>query len=210
MAKEWILNSATNRFQFNYKRNVGAVAEEIRKCAPKTIQEWERYYFARVHPRDHLIELGKKLYTKVTEVIALEIEEITEEDCINYIIDLVIKRTFDGYETERKTVYGQLREILGVRIEPAPDEWDRLFNVDFFIKVKSKYIGLQVKPAGGVSHIPQIFKERQLQETTHRKFMDQYGGKVFYVISIKEGDKKKIYNQEVIEEIRKEISRLDD
>jgi len=80
--------------------------------------------------------------------------------------------------------------------------------VDFFIKINGKYIGLQIKPAGGVSHISQIFKERQLQEDTHKKFTDKYGGKVFYVISIKEGGKKKIYNTEVIEEIRKEIKRL--
>ncbi|MGD9732582.1 MAG: MjaI family restriction endonuclease [Desulfamplus sp.] len=35
MAKEWILNSVLNRFQLNFKRNVGAVSEEIRKCSPK-------------------------------------------------------------------------------------------------------------------------------------------------------------------------------
>lgn len=208
MAKEWILNSATNRFQLNFKRNVGPVSEEIRKCAPKTIKEWQDYYFKNVRSKEHLINLGKKLYIKITEVLASEIDQITEEDCINYIFNLVINRTFDGYMTERKTIYEQLQDILKVKIEPAPDKWDRLFNVDFFIKINGKYIGLQIKPAGGVSHISQIFKERQLQETTHKKFTDKYGGKVFYVISIKEGGKKKIYNTEVIEEIKKEIKRL--
>ncbi len=29
MAKEWILNSAMNRYQLNFKRNVGAVSESI-------------------------------------------------------------------------------------------------------------------------------------------------------------------------------------
>jgi len=110
--------------------------------------------------------------------------------------------------TEIKTIYGQLEEILKVKIEPAPDEWDRLFNVDFFIKIKEKYIGLQIKPAGGVAHIPQIFKEHELQLQTHKKFADKYGGKVFYIISIKEGDKKKIHNTEIIEEIKKEIERV--
>ncbi|MCD6208528.1 MAG: MjaI family restriction endonuclease [Methanosarcinales archaeon] len=83
-------------------------------------------------------------------------------DCIEYLYNMVISRTFDGFMTEIKTVYGQLQEILGVKIEPAPDEWDRLFNVDFFIKINDKYIGLQIKPAGNVSHIPQIFKERAI------------------------------------------------
>jgi len=208
MAKEWILNSATNRFQFNFKRNVGAVSEEIRKCAPKTIKDWEGYYFKNVKPKEHLVDLGKKLYVKITEVIASEVETITEEDCVAYILNLVINRTFDGYMTERITIYGQLQDILGVKIEPAPDKWDRLFNVDFFIKLNEKYIGLQIKPASGVSHIPEIFKERELQAKTHKKFTEQYGGKVFYVISIKEGDKKKIYNTEVIKEIKKEIEKL--
>lgn len=208
MAKEWILNSATNRFQLNFKRNVGAVSKEIRKCAPKTLKDWEGYYFSSVKPKEHIIELGKKLYVKITEVISSEVAAITEEDCIDYIFDLVIKRTFDGYMTERRTIYGQLQEILGKKIEPAPDDWDRLFNVDFFIEVNGKYIGLQIKPAGGVSHISEIFKERQIQEKTHEKFTEKFGGKVFYVISLKEGDKKKIHNIEVIDEIKAEIKRL--
>ncbi|MEA1907010.1 MAG: MjaI family restriction endonuclease [Euryarchaeota archaeon] len=208
MAKEWILNSAMNRFQLNFKRNVGAVSEEIRKCAPKDIDDWEKYYFINVRTREHIEELGRKLYIKITEVISAEVEEITEEDCIEYLYNMVIGRTFDGFMTEIKTVYGQLQEILGVKIEPAPDEWDRLFNVDFFIKINDKYIGLQIKPAGNVSHIPQIFKERTIQAATHEKFTEQFGGKVFYIISIKEGNKKKIQNTEVISEIEDEIKRL--
>lgn len=208
MSKEWILNSATNRFQLNFKRNVGAVSEAIRKCAPKTLEEWKDYYFKNVKPKEHIEELGRKLYVKITEVIAAEVEEVTEEDCIQYMIQLVIDRTYGGYTTEIRTVYGQLQRELGVKIEPAPDEWDRLYNVDFFIKVKDKYIGLQIKPASGVSHIPEIFKERNQQVLTHQKFTERYGGKVFYVISVKEGTNKIIANKEVIDEIRAEIKRL--
>ena len=208
MAKEWILNSAMNRFQLNFKRNVGAVSEEIRKCSPKNINDWKDYYFNKVRSREHIDDLGKKLYIKITEVIASEVEDITEEECIQYILKLVIDRTYDGYMTEIKTVYGQLQQILDVKIESAPDEWDRLFNVDFFIKVKNKYIGLQIKPVSGVAHIPEIYKERNNQVITHRKFTEKFGGKVFYVYSIKDGDKKKIHNQEVIKEIQAEIESL--
>ena len=208
MAKEWILNSATNRFQLNFSRNVGKVSEEIRKCSPKTMQDWENYYFKNVKTREHLIELGRKLYIKISEVLDAEIKSITEQDCIDYIINLVINRTFEGYKTEKQTIYGQLQEILKEKIEPAPDEWDRLYNVDFYIKIKNNYIGLQIKPASGVSHISEIYKERNLQAETHKKFQNKYGGKVFYVISIKKGDKKEIYNKEVINEIKDEIIKL--
>ncbi len=210
MAKEWILNSAMNRFQLNFKRNVGAVSEEIRKCAPKTVDDWKEYYFQNVRTKEHIEDSGRRLYIKITEVISAEVEEITEEDCIEYMFNMVIDRTFDGYMTEIKTIYGQLEKILNVKIQPAPDEWDRLYNVDFFIKIGDHYIGLQIKPAGDVSHIPQIFKERSIQRITHTKFSEENGGKVFYIISIKEGGKKKIHNKEVIQEIEQEIMRLND
>ena len=159
MAKEWILNSATNRFQLNFKRNVGATSEAIRKCAPKTLEEWQTYYFANVRTEEQIVDLGKKLYVKISEVLVAEIDEITEEDCIAYIKQLVIDRTYDGYVREIKTIYEQLQEIVKEKIEPAPDEWDRLFNVDFFIKINGRYIGLQIKPVSQVSSIPEIYKE---------------------------------------------------
>lgn len=208
LRNQYLFERFIYRFQLNFSRNVGKVSEEIRKCSPKNKEEWEEYYYKNVRPKEHLIELGRKLHTKITEVLQAEIESITEQDCIEFIINLVISRTFDGYMTERETIYGQLQDILGVKIEPAPDEWDRLYNVDFFIKINDKFIGLQIKPAGGVSHITQIFQEKAQQAKTHEKFTAEYGGKVFYVVSIKENDKKKIHNNEVIEEIKSEIERL--
>jgi predicted ATP-grasp superfamily ATP-dependent carboligase len=95
MAKEWILNSAMNRFQLNFKKNVGSTSESIRKCAPKTIDEWREYYFKNVRTKEQIEELGKKLYIKITEVIQSEVKEITEEDCIAYMLQMVIDRTFD-------------------------------------------------------------------------------------------------------------------
>jgi hypothetical protein len=50
---------------------------------------------------------------------------------LDYVHDVVIRRTFEGYVTEKKTIYEQLEERLGVEILPAPDEWDRRYNVDF-------------------------------------------------------------------------------
>ena len=208
MAKEWILNSAMNRFQLNFKRNVGPTSESIRKCSPKNLEEWREYYFANVKSKDHIVELGKKLYVKITEVIQFEVAELTEQDCIDYMVQLVIDRTFDGYMTEIQTVYGQLQKIFNVKIEPAPDEWDRLFNVDFFIKVGEKYIGLQIKPVNGGIQLPEIFKEYALQAETHTKFTKVFGGKVFYLFSAKVGDKKEIQNKEVIAEIAEEIALL--
>lgn len=207
MAKEWILNQANMRWQFNRPRNIGKTSEEIRKCAPKSLKDWEDYYYKNVYPREHLRQIGQKLYIKVSEVCRAEIDNITEEDCVDFVVDLVIRRTYDGYQTEIQTIYGQLQNALKIKIEPAPDEWDRLYNVDFFIQVNQYYIGLQIKPAG-YAYITQIINELEFQKKTHEKFTAKYGGKVFYIISVKEDSKKIIYNPEVIEEIRIEIDRL--
>jgi len=195
------------RWGLTKKNKVGPVSELIRKCSPKSVREWEKHYYKNVYPMKHLEELGRRLYIKITEVCQAEIENVTENDCINFIVNLVINRTYDGYHSEIQTIYGQLQQALGVKVKPAPDEWDRGYNVDFFIEVKKRYIGLQIKPAG-YAYIPQIINELQFQEKTHKKFTARHGGKVFYIISVKEGKKKIIYNPEVIEEIRKEIERL--
>ena len=218
MAKEWILNMATNRWGLNKKDSVGPVSLWIRECDPKTIRDWESFYYKKLagmlkekginlSPQEYIQDLGRKLYTKITEVIQAEIEEVTEEDCLQYIYNLVINRTFDGYQTEIKTIYGKLQRDLGVKIEAAPDEWDRLYNVDFYIQLGSKYIGLQIKPIT-YEQTPEVYRWKEWLGKTHDKFEKDKGGKVFIVFSIKKEGKKAIYNPEVIDEIKKEIHRL--
>ncbi len=231
MAKEWIigregknlkfkrealLNYGMNRWGLNKAHSVGTTSELIRISSPSTFEEWENYYFENAKQkkrngiritRENLIELGRKLYIKISEVVQNELESVTEEECIDYAYNLVLNRTYEGYMTEIQTIYGQLQNILGVQIKPAPDEWDRLYNVDFFIEINGKYIGLQIKPTT-FKHTFEDYKWKEMQEISHRKFQEKFGGKVFTVFSVKEGKKKVIHNPEVIEEIKKEIERL--
>lgn len=219
MSREWILNIACNRWGLNKQNRVGPVAKWIRECSPKNLEEWESFYLQKLgeflkerninlKPEEYLESLGKRLYTKITEVLTAEIEEVTEKDCIAYIKELVINRTFEGYVTEKETIYGQLQDILGVEIKPAPDEWDRLYNVDFFIRVGEKFIGIQIKPTT-FEHAPEFAtKWREAYKASHEKFEKRFGGKVFIVLSIKKDNKKAIYNREVIDEIKAEIERL--
>jgi len=219
MSKEWILNIATNRWGLNKKNSVGPVAEWIRECSPKKIEEWESCYKDKlkkflerkkiyIKPDKYLEDLGKKLYTKISEVLKKEIEEVSEEDCIVYVKSLVINRTFDGYQTEINTIYSILEKELGVKLIPAPDNWDRLYNVDFYIRVKNKYIGIQIKPIS-YNQTPEIHKWKDWLEKSHKKFKEKFGGDVFIVFSVKnEAGRKEIWNKEVIEDIKKEIERL--
>ena len=219
MAKEWVLNIATNRWGLNKKRSVGPVSQWIREVSPRTIDEWQEAYLKRlrdflkqekqldISPDDYLTNLGKRLYIKISEVLQSEIESIQETDCIEYIFNLVIQRTFEGYRNEIKTIYGQLEKLIGHPVQPAPDEWDRLFNVDFFISVGDYYIGIQIKPIT-YDHLPEVHKWKEWTRKSHQKFRKKYGGDVFIVFSAKQNGKKVIVNPDVVDAIRNEISRL--
>ena len=215
--REALLNYGMNRRGLNKAHSVGTTSELIRISSPSTFEEWENYYFENAKQkkrngiritREYLIELGRKLYIKLSEVVQNELESVTEEECIDYAYNLVLNRTYECYMGEIQTIYGQLQNILGIQIKPAPDEWDRLYNVDFFIEIKGKYIGLQIKPTT-FKHTFEDYKWKEMQETSHRKFQEKFGGRVFIVFSVREGKKKVIHNPEVIEEIRKEIKRLE-
>lgn len=218
MAKEWLLNMATNRWGLNKKNIVGPVAKWIRECDPKNIEEWESFYYKKLSeilrekniclsPQEYIQDVGQKLYTKITEVIQAELEEVNEEDCLRYIYNLVIDRTFEGYQTEINTIYGQLQQTLNCIIKPAPDEWDRLYNIDFYIELRNKYIGLQIKPIT-YEQTPEIYRWKEWLSKTHEKFKNRFGGNVFIIFSIKKEGKKVIYNNEVINQIKAEIERI--
>jgi len=213
--RETLLNYGMNRWGLNKANSVGPTSELIRNCAPKSFKEWEEYYFSNavqkkrngiIVTREYLTDLGQKLYIKLSEVVQNELESIQEDECIDYAYNLVLNRTYEGYKNEINTVYGQLESILGVKIQPAPDEWDRTFNVDFFIHVKDKFIGLQIKSVSGLAL--DHYQWEKMHEQNHTKFEKKYGGRVFFIYSRKSGKKAKINNPSVIEDIIKEIERL--
>ena len=217
--RETLLNYGLNRWGLNKAHSVGPTSELIRACAPSTFEEWENFYFSKATQkkkngiritREYITGLGKTLYIKLTEVVQKELLGITEEECIDYAYNLVLNRTYEGYVTEIATIYGQLEGALGREIEPAPDNWDRTYSVDFSIKVRKRFIGIQIKPITSGQSLNQ-YQWFEMHAKNHEKFEKEFGGKVFFVYSIKSsGNKKRIYNVEVIEEIKTEIKRLEE
>ncbi|WEK37828.1 MAG: MjaI family restriction endonuclease [Candidatus Pseudobacter hemicellulosilyticus] len=215
--RETLLNYGLNRWGLNKSHSVGTTSELIRSCAPIEYKEWENYYFQNAYQkkkaggkitREYIYSLGQTLFVKLTEIVQNELLSITEEECIDYVYNLILNRTFEGYKTEIDTIYGQMEKAVGVKIEPAPDSWDRKYNVDFFIQVKDKYIGIQIKPVSSGHSINQ-YQWVEMHMVNHQKFESKYGGNVFFVYSIKAASgKKTIYNNEVIDQIKREIERL--
>jgi hypothetical protein len=214
---ETLLNYGLNRWGLNKAYSVGALSELIRSCAPNEYEEWEEFYFTKGKQkkknginitREYITGLGQTLYIKLSEVVQSELAAITEEECIEYAYNLVLRRTYDGYRTEIETIYGQLESAVERKIEPAPDNWDRAYSVDFFIQVKDKFIGIQIKPIASGQALNQ-YQWIEMHMVNHQKFESEFGGKVFFVYSTKSTTgKKKIHNIEVIDQIRAEIERL--
>lgn len=106
--KEFILNYAMNRWQLNFKRNVGPTSASIRDCSPNSLKDWENYYYSNLRSREHITSLGEQLFQRISIDLPPEkrfhpelINTITKQDCLEYMHNIVIKRTFDGYARER-------------------------------------------------------------------------------------------------------------
>jgi hypothetical protein len=153
-------------------------------------------------------ELGERLYEKITEVVIPEwqaaFSQLTLDDCIDYIFNLTINRTYDGFLREKSVVNDGLAKIFtNVVFEESDPELDHAGDIDYVAKVGDKALGIQIKPVTAKANFGN-YSATERMKASFADFEDKFGGKVFVVFSL-DGE---IANQEVIEEIRKEIERL--
>ena len=106
--KEFVLNYTMNRWQLNFKRNVGPTSDSIRICHPESFEQWQNYYYTNIRSREHIDELGRSLYRHIIDDLPGEMRfhpdlltSITEQDCIDYMHMVVVERTYNGYLKER-------------------------------------------------------------------------------------------------------------
>ena len=215
--KEHVLNYACQTYQLSRPNKVGAVMALIRECQPATIEEWETWYFAHAFTTgkqpakvtaESLRELGERLYAKIKEVVMPEWQEsfrqLTEQDCIDYIHNLTIQRTYDGFLREKSVVNDGLAKLFPeVIFEETSPELDHAGDIDYMIRVGDRAIGLQIKPVTAQANFGG-YSLTERMKASFDKFSEEYGGKVFIVQSL-DGE---IANKEVIEQIRTEIERL--
>jgi len=216
--KERVLNYACQTYQLSRPNKVGAVMALIRDCQPATFEEWRTWYFdnARTAGRkparitvESLKELGERLYAKITEVVIPEWEaafqELTEQDCIDYVYNLTINRTYDGYVREKSVVNDGLAKIFpNVLFEESDPELDHAGDVDYIAKIGNRAIGFQIKPITANANFGSYSLSERMK-ASFESFKEQYGGNVFIVFSL-DGE---IANKNVIASIRAEIERLE-
>ncbi len=219
--KEKVLNFTSNAYQLTRPSKVGAVIELIRECQPKTFQEWRQYYFDKAHTKtkvpvkvtqDILNELGERLYEKITEVVIPEwmeaFKQITKQDCYDYVYEVTIPRTFDGFLTEKSVINDFLaKKFPDVLFEESDSDLDHSGDIDYIGKVGDKAFGIQIKPVTANSNFGNYNLSERMQ-ANFESFEEKYGGKVFIIFSSKVGNKKEVKNKEVLDQITAEIARL--
>jgi hypothetical protein len=215
--KEKVLNYACQTYQLSRPSKVGAVMALIRECQPQTINEWERWYFENAHTetktktkitKESLQELGERLYEKITEVVIPEWQaafaQLTLQDCVDYIFNLTINRTFDGFLREKSVVNDGLSKIFtDVVFEESDPELDHAGDIDYIAKVGDKAFGIQIKPVTAKANFGN-YSATERMKASFADFEEKFGGKVFVVFSL-DGE---IANRDVIDDIQKEIERL--
>jgi hypothetical protein len=217
--KEKVLNYACQTYQLSRPNKVGPVMALIRECQPKTFEEWEAWYFEHAYTkgrsgqafkitRASLDELGERLYEKITQVVIPEwteaFRQITLEDCIAYIYNLTIQRTFDGYLREKSVVNDYLaKHFPEVKFEESAAELDHAGDIDYLGWVGAQAFGIQIKPVTARSNFGNYSISDRMR-ASFQDFTDRFGGKVFIVFSL-DGE---VAHPTVLGEIAEEIKRL--
>jgi len=206
-----LMNYLLNRYQLNYSRNVGKTSEEIRSAQPATLEEWRQYYFEKVRSEEHLYRLGTKLYEKIQEEIIPALQAVTETECYNHIFDLVIRKTFEGYQAEKDTVYSKIAKELNLpadSFEETTSEVDRSLGVDYIIRLEKGCIGLQIKPVTA-QQFSDSHNWAKRWEDQHKKFEEKYKGPVVIVFYVKKSQQEReIYPKDVINKLRELVQKL--
>ncbi|MBN1362656.1 MAG: MjaI family restriction endonuclease [Sedimentisphaerales bacterium] len=215
--KEKVLNYACQVYQLSRPNKVGAVMSLIRQCQPKSFEDWERWYFENAHTvakhpakvtKEVLEELGERLHIKITEIVIPEWREafrqLTLQDCVDYIYNLTINRTYDGFNREKSVVTDELEvRFPGVRFVESEPELDHAGDVDYLGCVGERAFGIQIKPVTAAASFGN-YSPSERMKASFREFERKYGGKVFILFSL-DGE---IANGEVLAEIEAEIERL--
>lgn len=215
--KEFLLNHACQLYQLTRPNKVGEVMNLIRQCQPSSIEEWENWYFANAQTsgkipvrisRETIQELGERLYIKMTELVIPQVQEainnITRQDCLDYVYNLTINRTYDGYQREKSVVNDGLTKFFkDIEFEESDPELDHAGDIDYVAKVGDYQIGIQIKPVTANANFGGYSLSERMKNSFDC-FTEKYGGKVFVVYSLR----GEIANKEVIDSISSEIEKL--
>ncbi|MDP2166898.1 MAG: MjaI family restriction endonuclease [Thermodesulfovibrionales bacterium] len=215
--KEKVLNYTSNTYHLTRPKKVDAVMALMRECQPKTFEEWESFYFEKAFTKtktpikvtkEILTELGIRLYEKITQVVVPEwteaFSQITLQDCIDFVYEVTIHRTYDGFIREKSVVNDYLaKKFPAIKFEESDPELDHAGDIDYLGWVGERAFGIQIKPITAQSSFGN-YSVSERMKASFEEFTERFCGKGFIIFC----EEKKIKNEEVLRAIEAEVARL--
>ncbi|MBO5426812.1 MAG: MjaI family restriction endonuclease, partial [Prevotella sp.] len=132
------------------------------------------------------------------------INNITRQDFLDYVYNLTINRTYDGYQREKSVVNDGLAKIFkDIEFVESDPELDHAGDIDYVAKVGDFQIGIQIKPVTANANFGGYSLSERMKNS-FENFTEKYGGRVFIVYSLR----GEIANREVLDSISDEIEKL--
>lgn len=175
---EKILNKCYNLSALNRPARIGYIMSMIRDVKPLTAREWREWYINNVHSENEITALGKELYWSVLENYPGA--DISMEDCVSYVNDVMFRRTFNGYNKEQTTL-SVLRALISPSVQEAPAGWDTAYFIDFFFRTSNgQMVGIQLKPSTYITG--KHYNDDCNAMERLRRFHDKFGARVWVLV----------------------------
>jgi hypothetical protein len=197
-----IINIVSNTYKVTGPNNIGSTSDLIRKCDPSDKEEWKKYCLSYLHNKNgdkiDFDKLSQDLFNKASfhiDCLKKQLSNMSDEQlyqkCFDFIYDLVIDKTFDGYINEKEIITKTLSKKLGVDFQQPSIYQDSAKNIDAIGKKNNVVFYIQLKPASFINNYntSQILPKQQPN---------------FFVVYY---NKNGIVNEDIIKEIEKYINQ---
>ncbi len=194
MATEHLLNKYYCVGGFNRPQLIGYMMKMIRDLKPLTVGEWKAWYLENVHDEKYIEAIARAMHESIPGEY-----QVSFRECLDYICDVMFRRTFQGYNKEHQAL-NILRKAISPNVQEAPADWDALYFIDFYLySSDGRLIGIQLKPE--TFYLGKFYNLVDICGKMNA-FRLKYDADVFVLrYSVSETDQIVFVNPEVIDEI---------
>lgn len=201
MKQEKILNNYYNRLKLNHPDKIGYVMDMIRELKPESQEAFEKWYYKNVRSERYVENLSARLFDAIPGGLG-----ISREDCRSYVREVMFKRTYEGWRSERDAMTILCKSVFH-GIKEAPKKWDSEYFIDFYVLGDGRrpMIGLQLKPE---SFFYGKYQNKVDIEEKMKAFERRYHA-ISYVLTYerKKDGRLVITNEDAVNEIRDRIRK---
>ena len=166
----------------------------IRDCQPSSFDEWQYGISKMLIPQEKIrrksqskvsmnwvngcMQKLRKSWFRNGKQLFVNWQNRTAFD---YIYNLTINRTYDGYIREKSVINDGLVKVFpNINFEESDPELDHAGDIDYIAKIGDKAIGIQIKPITASANFGS-YSLTERMKVSFESFKERYGGNVFIV-----------------------------